>query len=145
MRFCSSLANCDALKYIIGRLRASSFSPGALFRVCGTIPIVVIEWFVVANRRRAHTWEPAHSLEQLIVKANDLLRRIVARSRQRNAHRQNATRIESKRHVLRTPKTLQCQARRCEKQDCKRNLCNHQDCPGPLSLRAATAAPTLFV
>jgi hypothetical protein len=105
----------------------------------------MIEWYIVANRHRAHTWEPSHSLKQLIVKANDLLWRIVARWRKSNAHGQNSTRIESKRHLLRTPETLQCQARRREQQDRKSNLCNHQDRPGPLSLRAATAARALFV
>src|SRR4029453_763056 len=97
----------------------------------------MIEWFVVTNRRRAHTWEPSHSLKQLIVKANDLLRRIIVRWRKSNAHGQDSTRIESKWHRLRPPETLQCQARRREQQDRKSNLRNHQDCPGPLSLRAA--------
>src|SRR6266498_4348702 len=108
----------------------------------------MIEWFVVANRRRAYTREPSHSLKQLIIKANDLLRsrrRGIARWRKCNAHGQNSTRIESKRHLLRTPETLQCQARRREQQDRKSNLRNHQDRPGPLSLSAATAAPALFV
>src|SRR5207237_9203180 len=108
----------------------------------------MIEWFVAANRRRAHTRNPSHSLKQLIVKANDFLRSRscwIARWRKGNAHGQNSTRIEAKRHLLRAPETLQRQARRRQQQDRKSNLCNHQDCPGPLSLRAATATPTLFV
>src|SRR5207248_5081504 len=108
-------------------------------------PFVVIEWFIVANRRRTYTWESSYSLKQLIVKANDLLRRIVTRWRKSNAHGQNPTRIEPKWHLLRTPETLQRQARGREQQDRKSNLCNHQDCPGPLSLRAATAARAIFV
>src|SRR5215475_10056985 len=105
----------------------------------------MIEWFVVANRRRAHTWELSYLFDQLIVKANDLLRRIIARWRKSNGHRQNSARIESKRHLLRTPETLQCQTRRREQQDRKSNLRNYQDCPGPLSLRAAAATRAFFV
>src|SRR5258708_7597358 len=105
----------------------------------------MIKWFVVANRRRAYTRESSQFLNQLIVKANDLLRRIVAGWRKCNAHGQNSTRIEPQRHLLRTPETLQRQARRRQQQDRKSNLRNHQDCPGPLSLRAATAARALIV
>ena len=41
MRFCPPFANCDALKYIIGKFRISTLSPSALLRVCGTIPMIV--------------------------------------------------------------------------------------------------------
>ena len=132
--------NCHlADRFLAGRIRRRARN------VERTVPFVVIEWFVVANRRRAHTWEPSYSLEQLIVKTNDLLRRIVARWRKSNAHGQNSTRIESKRHLLRTPETFQSQARCREQQNRKSNLRNHQDSTGPLSLRPATAAPALFV
>src|SRR5439155_19372899 len=91
-------------RFLTGRIRRRASN------MKRTVPFFVIERRVVANRRRANTWEASQLLEQLIVKTNDFLRsrsRGIARLRQCEGHGQNSTRIESQRHLLRTPKTLQ--------------------------------------
>ena len=65
-------------RHFAGRFLAGRIGRRARY-VKRAVPFLVIKWRVIANRDRTRARQLFHFLEQLIVKTNNLFRRIVAR------------------------------------------------------------------